>query len=326
MKNQLDKSIIQKVKEILQIAEDLSSIELLKLLKDYRKRIHPDKFTEEDARKEANEKFKELGNTIDELNRYIDNEKLHRGAKELALFEPLYDNVSLQSKLDEAEEKIKKLDETVDSLKRINEELNKSLSRKQNEELEEENLTLKALYKPSNQKLASLGILFLLSSVFAVMTKVEEVSVVLKKYSPFPELYLNNAIFGIFILMLVLVIKQYVENKIVSLKVSEVCSPKFSKEFWSYLSSIKDWDEEKTKDFAEEDVFYFIHGKDSKIKKIFGILSFRLFQVETSDRLKNFVINTLLNKKLIEISLAKGLDRTFTIKEGRRNYIYYDRN
>jgi|AntAceMinimDraft_9_1070365.scaffolds.fasta_scaffold41669_1 hypothetical protein len=326
MKNQLDKSIIQKVKEVLQIDEDLSSIELLKLLKDYRKRIHPDKFTEDDARKEANEKFKELGNTIDELNRYIENEKLHRGAKELALFEPLYDNVSLQSKLDEAEEKIKDLEEKVDSLKKNNEELNESLSRKQNEELEEENLRLKELYKPSNQKLASLGILFLLSSVFAVMTKVEEVSVVLKKYSPFPEQYLNNVIFGIFILMLLLVIKQYVENKIVSLKVSEVCSPKFSKEFWVYLSSVKYWENEKTKDFAEEDVFYFIHGKDNKVKKIFGILGFKLFQVETSDRLKNFVINTLLNKKLIEISLAKGLDRTFTIKEGLRKYIYYDRD
>ena len=326
MENQIDKSIIQKVKEVLQISEDLSSIELLKLLKDYRKRIHPDKFTEEKAREKANEKFKDLGNTIDELNRYIENEKLHRGAKELALFEPLYDNVSLQSKLDEAEQKVKNLEEKVDSLKKINEELNESLSRKQNEELEKENLSLKELYKPSSQKLASLGILFLLTSIFAVMTKVEEVSVVVKKYSPFPESYLNNMIFGIFILMLILVVKQFIENKLVALKVSEVCSPKFSKEFWSYLNSIKDWEEEKTKDFAEEDVFYFIHGKDNKFKRILGILGFKLFQVETSDRLKNFVINTLLNKKLIEISLAKGLARTFTVKEGRRKYFYYDRD
>ena len=326
MENQPDKSIIQKAKEVLQISEDLSSIELLKLLKDYRKRIHPDKFTEERAREEATEKFKELGNTIDELNRYIENEKLHRGAKELALFEPLYDNVSLQIKLDEGEQKIKNLEEQVEILKKNNEELSKSLTRKQNEELEEENLKLKELYKPSSQKLASLGILFLLTSFFAVMIKIEEVSVVLKKYSPFPESYLNIIIFGIFVLMLILVIKQFIENKFISLKVSEVCSPKFSKEFWTYLNSVKDWEEEKTKDFAEEDVFCFIHGKDNKLKSIFGVLGFKLFQVETSDRLKNFVINTLLNKKLIEISLAKGLARTFTIKEGRRNYIYYDRD
>ena len=158
------------------------------------------------------------------------------------------------------------------------------------------------------------------------MTKAEEVSVVLKKYSPFPELYLNNVLFGIFAMMLIIVLKQFVENKFVALKVSEVCSPKFSKEFWSYLNFVKDWDENKTKDFAEEDVFYFIHGKENKFKKILGFMGFKMFQVETSDRLKNFVINTLINKKLIEISLAKGLARTFTIKEGRRNYIYYDKN
>ena len=325
MENQADKSIIQKVKEILQVSEDLSAIEYLKLLKDYRKRIHPDKFTEKKAQEEATEKFKELGNTIEELNRYIENEKLHRGAKELALFEPLYDNVSLQSKLDEAEEEINKLKEKVDSLKKANEELNESLSRKQNKELEEENLRLKELYKPSNQKLASLGIIFLLTSAFAVMTKIEEVSIVLKKYSPFPEIYLNNVVFGIFVIMLLLVVKQFVENKFFALKVSEVCSPKFSKEFWSHLSSVKDWEEKRTKDFAEEDVFYFIHGKDSNIKRILGIFGFKLFQVETNDRLKNFVINTFLNKKLIEISLAKGLARTFTIKEGKRHY-YWDKD
>jgi hypothetical protein len=326
MNNQLDKSIIQKAKEALQIDDELSSIELLKLIKDHRKRIHPDRFTEDDARRHANEKFKDLGRLIDELNRYIENEKLQRGAKELALFEPLYDNVSLQSKIDDAEEKIKELEEKIKALNQTNEELNASLTQKRNKELEEENIILKQLYKPSSQKLASLGILFLLSSVFAVMIKIEEVAAVIKKYSPFPELLLNNIIFGLFSFMLLLVVKQYFENKIISLKVSEVCSPKFSKEFWSYLNSIKNWEDDKTKDFAEEDVFYFIHGKDNKIKKILASLGFKIFQVETSDRLKNFVINTLLNKKLIEISLAKGLDRTFTIKEGRRNYYYFDRD
>jgi len=326
MNTTIDKSIIQKVKEVLQIEDELSSIQLLKLLKDYRKKIHPDKFMEDDARNKATEKFKALGNTIDELNRFIENEKLHRSAKDLALFEPLHDNVSLQSQLDEASKKIKELENQAGDLKNQNDELNAALSKKQNDELENKNLELKQLYKPSKQRLASLGILFLLSSTFTVMTKIEEVSSVLKKYSPLPESFLNMMIFSLFIFMLLLVVKQYIENKILSQQVSEVCSPKFSKQFWSYLDYIKDWEDDKTKDFSEEDVFSFIYGKKTKIKKTFAYLGFKLFQVETIDRLKNFFINSLLNKQLIKISLAKDLDRTFTIKEGHRKYYYFDRD
>ena len=326
MDKQIDKSIIQRTKDALQIVDELSSIELLKIIKDYRKKFHPDRFTDKNAREKADEKFKYFGGLIDELKQYIENEKLQRGAKELALFEPLYNNVYLQNKLDEAKEKIEDLNGKIDALNRENKELSISLEKKRNKALEEENDLLKQLYKPSNQKLASLGILFLLSSSFAVMSKIEEVSSLIKKYSPFPEMLLNNIIFGLFIFMLLLVVKQYFENRIISLKVSEVCSPKFSNEFWAYLNAIKEWEEDKTKDFTEEDVFYFIHSKNSKFKKILATLGFRLCQVETSDRLKNFVINTLLNKKLIEISFAKGLDRTFTIKEGRKKYYYFNRD
>lgn len=326
MNSKVDKSVIQKVKDILQIEEDLNSIELLKILKDHRNRNHPDKFSGEKARENAEEKFKELGSLYDELNAYIESERLYKSAKELASFEPLYENVSLQSKLDEANDKIKDLENQIEALNKNNKQLNDSLNLNQNKELEEENLKLKELYKPSTQKLASLGIMFLLTSTIAVMTKIEEVSAFIKKYSPFPESYLNIVIFSIFVFMLLIVIKQFVENKLISLRVSEVCSPKFSKDFWSYLSANKEWEDGKTKDFAEEDVFYFIHGKESKMKKAFATLGFRLFQIETSDRLKNFVINTLLNKKLIEISLANSLTRTFSIKEGRRKYYYYDRD
>jgi hypothetical protein len=326
MNKQIDKSIIQKAKEILQIEDELSSIELLKLLQDYRKRMHPDKFIEENAHKEATEKFKEIGSTIEELNKCIEHEKLHRGAKELALYEPLYDNVTLQSQLDEASKKIIDFERQIENLTEKNLTLNKALTEKQNSELENENFELKQLYKPSKQKLASLGILFLLSSSFAVMTKIEEVSLVVKKFSPLPEPILNKVIFYLFIFMLIMVVKQYIENKIISQKVSEVCSPKYSKRFWNYLNIFKDWDDDKTKDFTEEDVFSFIQGKNNNIRKIFASLGFKIFQIETTDRLKNFFINSLLNKQLIEISLAKGLDRTFTVKEGYRKYFFIDRD
>lgn len=231
MNTHIDKSIIQRAKDILQIDDELSSIELLKLIKDYRKRIHPDRFTEEKAAEEAEEKFKEIGILIEELDKYIQNEKLQRSAQELALYEPLYDNVSLQGQLDEALEKIQTLEYEVDDLNKKNIDLEKSLKIKKDDELEKENLELKSLYKPSGQKMASLGVMFLLSVSFAVMTKIEEVSVVLKKYSPVSESMINNVIFSIFIFLLVLVVKQLVENHLFQrnpMKYALLCSVKSS--------------------------------------------------------------------------------------------------
>ena len=58
MSKNIKKSTIQQAKDFLQIDDELSSIELLHLLKDHRKRIHPDRFPEENAKKEAEEKVK----------------------------------------------------------------------------------------------------------------------------------------------------------------------------------------------------------------------------------------------------------------------------
>ena len=323
MNTQIDKSVIQKAKEILQTEDEIGSVELLKLIKDYRKRIHPDRFTDEKASEEAAEKFKEIGIVIDDLNRYIQNEKLQRSPQELALYEPLYDNVSLQGQLDEALERNQALEDKVISLKEKNLELEASLNAKKDSELEKENLELKNLYKPSSQKLASVGVMFLLSASFAVMVKIEEVSVILKKYSPVPEEVINNIIFGAFIFLLILVIKQLIENNYISKKASEVCSPKFSKEFVDHLKSIKEYDENKPISFSESDAFSFIYGSNNKFKSIMSILGLKIFHIDTNDKLKDFFLNSLLNKKLIAITHAKDLDRVFAIKDERNHYIFW---
>ncbi|MGV8843578.1 MAG: hypothetical protein ACOH2I_10150 [Pseudomonas sp.] len=317
----LNKSVIQKVKDLLQIQGEFSSIELLKFLKEYRARLHPDKFSDEGASKEAEEKFKEIGLIIEELNIYVQNEQLHRSASDLALFEPLYENVSLQEKLDEALDKVKTLEEKIISLSEGENRLQDAVNKKQNDALTKENNDLNNLYKPSRSKITSLGIMFLMSTSFAIMLKIEEVSILLKKYSPISEDIVNNLIFGIFAFMLFIVVKQYLENKYFTMKVGEVCSPKFSMEFANFLRENKEYEEDKQKHFTESDVFQFIHGPGSKWKKYLSILGLSLFSIETSDKLKNFVINGLLNKKLIANSHAKGLDRVFLIKDTSR-YFY----
>jgi hypothetical protein len=131
MTQSIDLTILQKVKTVLQITDDLSSIELLHLMKDYRKRIHPDKFTEETAKKTAEDKFKEIGQLIEELDRFIQVDQVNRSAKEVALYEPLYDNLSLQRELDDAKNKVEELESTITRLQEENDELQKSIGRAQ---------------------------------------------------------------------------------------------------------------------------------------------------------------------------------------------------
>jgi hypothetical protein len=322
MAQEIDLTLIQRVKEFLQITDDLSSIELLHLLKDHRKRIHPDKFTEEVAKKEAEDKFKTIGQLIEELDRLIQIEKVNRGAKELALYEPLYDNVSLQNELEAAKNKIEDLESKNTELQRDNDELQKSLEQKQSNEMEKEAQELKALYKPSPQRLASLGIVFLLSAALATMTKIEEVYSVIKKYSPIEEGYISPVVFGIFIFTLFIVLKQFIENKSIARRTGEVCSPLHCREFLQYLSEVNEQEENRPKMFTESDALAFIYGKKTWWKKTLSFLGFRMFHIETNDRLKNYFINTLLNKKLITIYHAKDLDRVFTIRDGKTYYYW----
>lgn len=97
----------------------------------------------------------------------------------------------------------------------------------------------------------------------------------------------------------------------------------FSKEFIEHLKEIHEYEEDKPITFSESDAFSYIYGKDSKLKTLFSFFGFQLFNVDTGDKLKNYFINSLLNKKLIVITHAKDLDRNFAIKHGYSHYIHW---
>lgn len=314
--------IIDRVKKYLQIEDNLSSVELLHLLKEHRKRIHPDKFSEEHAKKEAENKFKSLGELIDELDNFIQNDMLQRPAKEVALYEPIYDNFLLQKNLDRALKKSEELNSTIKYLKEENEDLQKVINEKRSNELEHEEREIKNLYKPSSRSLFSLGITFLLALVLAIMTRIDNISELLKKYSPLDNQIINNTIFILFILLLIIIIKQYVENLLLRRKIQTVCSTSSFKLFYKQLVEKKQWNDKNPKEFNELDVFDFIYGSKDWYKTVLSKLGFNLYHVGTYEKVKDYFINTLLNKKLIKVYYAKELDRTFTIKDGKSYYYY----
>lgn len=319
----LDKSIIQKAKDELQLDEEISSIELIRLLKEHRKRIHPDRFSEEAAKTEATAKFQALGKIIEQLAKFIESERVSRSPRDLALYEPLYDIQSSQDKLEEAEEEIIRLKAQIEAQELRNSNLATQLAEKKSDELRKEREDIERHYRPTGRSLTFLGITALLSAMFAVMTKLESVSDLIKKYSPVPETSINLAIFAIFVAICFVVMKQIIESKLVSMKISDVCSTGFIKGFWRNLEKQDGWSDRKIKDFTESDVFDYLHGKDTKLRKVLSRVGVKMFQINTSERIKNYFVNHLLNKKLIEISYAKELDRTFIIKDGTHRYISY---
>lgn len=320
MVTDVDIGIIQKVKEAMGIDEELTAIELLGALKNYRKQSHPDKFAEENNKKIAEEKFKDLGELVVVLENYIEKQKLNLPATELLRQESLYDKVFLERKLDDALDKIKSLEDEIISLESKNNELHQAIERRRDELLENEVKELQELYKPSPNKIRSLGMAFLLTVSLAIMTKIESIYDVLKKYSPIQEHYLNSAIFILFVGMLLMVVKQWAESRLIIRRSEEVCSSLFCQQYLKHLSEKYEWEGRGPKLFTEADTFLFIQGGKSWWKRLLASSGFRVFQIGTYDKLKNLFINTLLNKKLIEIKNARNLDRVFIIVDEISHY------
>jgi hypothetical protein len=312
---EIEVNIIQRVKGFLKITEDISSVELRNLLEVHRNYFHPDKFEDDEAKKEAETKFKEAANLLSELKRHIEHEMLQMGAKEIAVFKPLYDHAATQNELEKATERISVLEHEVEKAKKEKQVLMESLSDKRKEEIREEIQRLKALYKPSRAKMFSMAAIVAVSGAIALMTKVESIHGILEKYSPISKSGLDAGVFIVFIGILLLLAKQIIESHLVNLKIGEVCSVGFSKSFMEYLDERKEWQEGKGKYFSENDVFEFIRGRRGLLDKLLAFAGIKLYRTETIDKLKDFFIAHLLGKELIEVSQADRLDRKFKILE-----------
>ena len=114
---QLSISIIQKVRDELNVSSDLESTELYDLLHKYRNSQHPDKFTNEERKKEAEEKFKYLNTLLLELSNLIEQEKQQRKPSEIIPFQKDYEIVKTKQQNIIHEEEIEELKQTI----RVNE-------------------------------------------------------------------------------------------------------------------------------------------------------------------------------------------------------------
>ena len=304
MSNEIVLGVIERVKNILQI-DNNSPLELLQLLRKYRNSFHPDKFTDEKVKDQAGKKFIEIGTLIQELDSLIQQEQINKSPKELALYEPLYDNTSLQSKLDLSLEENKILNSKIDNLQNLIKDLENELKEKESKVIEGKQAELVKLYRPSNNRLFSITILLALTGLIPVLTKIESISNIIRKYAPFTTTQINMFMFIIFISMIVFSLSKYLQYIAIKNRIDEIKSPVFQNNFFEFLPD--------KNDFTEYQVYTYIYGEENIIKRTLLLIGLKLYKYETINYLKDVFIHNLIVKQLIEISYAENLDRRFHI-------------
>lgn len=316
---EISKSIIQKVKDELDVKEDLTSSELYDLLHKYRRTQHPDKYTDEKIKKVAEEKFKHLNTLLQELANHIELEKQQKKPSEIVPYVKDYEIVKTKQRNIWLEEEIERLELTISvneiHLKELLKELKELLSEKVDEKTEQ----LIQHYKPTKRNLYSLGITFFLTFLTGVLTKIEEIAQFIFKYSPLNETILNYIIFAILLFVPIFYLKMVYEQKKIKKASELIKTPLLINEFLNFLQ-----DKNIDKEFNEMNVYHFLYEKfiyKSKLLKFINSRIFHLYTETTIDGLKDIFIFNLLNKQLIKISQANNLDRNFQIiKEHRYSF------
>lgn len=313
--NKLEKTAIEKAKEILEIlTNDVPTDELYDKLYDYRLSQHPDKYQDDSAKKVAEENFKEAGNLLEALKKNIELQLVKSKPSEIVPFQKIYDNIQLKQKTVDLQNEIQNLKTKYDSLKYENQDLKKELKSLRIEKLSEKQDELKQQYAPSKKGILSNGIIFVLAFTTAIFTKIEAIANFLSKYSPLPDNVFNYILFGVLIFIPVRFLYMHLKQSCINAIAQLIITPPMIQLFLNHLKS-----ENKVDNFAEINVYNFIMRIQYPKNKILRGFLNTLFGIQSHNvlrRLKDIFIYNLLSKQLIEISRADNLDRNFRIVKG----------
>lgn len=313
--NKLEKTTIDKAKEMLGIDTDnIKKDELYDQLYEYRISQHPDKYQNEDAKKAAEENFKEAGILLNTLKKDIELQLVKSKPSEIVPFQKIYDNIQLKQNTVDLENEIQDLKTRLRGLGIENNDLKKELKSVRIEKLSEKQDELKQQYAPSKKGIFSNGIIFILTFITAIFTKIEEIANFLSKYSPIPDKLFNYILFGILIFIPVRFFYMYLKQNCVNTIAQLIITPPMIQLFLTHLKN-----EKKIDDFAENNVYNFILRVQYPKNRFVRIFINKLFGIQSHNvlnRLKDIFIYNLLSKQLIEISRADNLDRNFRIVKG----------
>ena len=308
--NEIENHIIQKVRELLDTEENEPET-LYDMLYNYRSIVHPDKYLDAAAKKEAEEKFKNLNDLLEKLSSYIEKKSLEKKPSELILFQEKHQLVVARQDSLEKDKIIESLKTELwlakYDIKNLKQQI-KELNSKTSDELKTE---LQKLYQPKDSLQFGYYTLLIFSSIYLLIGRIKDIREVIELYSPISTQSLDVITFSSFCLTLFLGLKYYFESNIAIELGEEVKDPLFVKKFFLKIANDS---KNKNTEFGESDIQEYIIDWITPKNKIFYFMKkflTKFLKPSFINNLKQQMITNLISKQVIEISRSKNMDRMF---------------
>lgn len=315
--NEIQESIIEKVKNHLNITDEIDAFGLYDMLYSSRNRSHPDLF-EESLREKATEKFQEANKLLTELKVYLDNLKLNQSPRELAIYEKSFEKIINKNKILELEAKNKSLIKDAEFQKTEIKNLKNVIEKLQDTKSVDLNAEFKDIYKPKDSSFIVLGISAFLILLVNILTHIASLKKNLISIFPFQIIFLN---YFLFTLLVIFIVKLYIKNlryQNLQNKVEELKSAAKISDFYRQYKKVNKeyWGEKEY--FTENDVEDFLRWNLRKryIKSVASYIEniVHIHDKKSFNYLKDIFIYNLITKGYIRIGPAKSLDRKFNIE------------
>jgi len=221
-------------------AEHLDVDDLLARLLDYRNGTHPDKFTDEDAKRDASTQFKRVQELIDKLDGRRQRQLIRTSQRSLVISEDSSRELTHRLQLNASDRKIDGLKNEVEELRRTNRDLAEKLKADREADRTLELEKLRKMYEPSRSRLVGVAATVLLGTILAGLSQVDQIAVMLKQYSPLAPSTFNIGIFSICIAALVVTGFKYVKHLEYQHMLRQVCTTTFATGFLSFSRNHRD--------------------------------------------------------------------------------------
>lgn len=302
--------VIQKIKELIKIEEDIPIDQLSDLLWQYRNQHHPDRTIDENEKEQAGEKFKEASNLLEQLKQHIETIGIKQQTRDLVPWEHSYNSISDRLTIIRLDGEIQKLNMKNQELMDQNERLEKILNELRDNEIKKKTKEVMDQFKVSPKKTITLSIVALLSIALTIFAKVEEISRLFLKYSPINNIPLNIIMIWIFSFTILVLLLGYTKTKIIMILTERVCSRPYISGFINYLQEEK----KALHNFNEEDIYRYIYNSLNKgLLKITISLLFIFEKESMFTSIMNLYIYTLLSKRLIEPAGQRDMTKIFRV-------------
>lgn len=326
MKDQIKQDIL----EFLDIRDEnnFSDIELFKLLDKKRKATHPDRTTDDDVKKEYEEKIKTANELYEKFGKFIKDESSNNTYLQIYDNEISLDYVMVKFENDELKEENKKLISEIENLKKELKQQKKLIKSLNSKKIAEETEKLKDVYKPQKNNLLILGISAIVGILLQLLSQTEKAIAIYMKYLPGlnPNL-LNYITLGLLSIITFIFLTSYIKRYIIHHWSEKVKSTEFISELFDYVlenvEANENWKYKyitKVYNFKERVIYNFIKNSfepktfyEKAFMRIIGLNIYSVFE-----NFKKIIIYELVNKEIIKIDGNIGFDKVFKYQDNIR--------